>query len=373
MSKTVAIDAGPLEGGHAIRGVGVYTRELTKALKALRDKEIEIESLDFGTKNLGKFAVIHYPYFNPYFITLPMTKPTHIVVTIHDLIPLIYPKQYSPGVKGKLRFQTQRLLVKNADAIISVSETSKKDIVRYLGIPADRIEVIYEAPSESFRKLEPGSDSLEKVKQKYDLPKKFVLYVGDVNYNKNVATLVRASTKAGLTLVIAGMHAKEVDEPGYGMARLNGPRDWLRFLTDKPHPEVAHYKELKELFLKEKVIRTGFINETELVALYNLATVYVQPSYYEGFGLPVLEAMACETPVVIARNNALVEIAGDAALVTDPKNIDNMAEKILDIVRGSSQNVKLIRAGKARVKEFSWKKCAGQTMEVYRKVITDGK
>ena len=109
--RKVAIDSGPLTSGHKVRGVGVYTRELIKALKK-ESKGLKIEAVNFKKADLTKYDLVHYPYFNPFFVTLPQKKPTKIVVTIHDLIPLIYPKNYPPGIQGKLKFQIQKYLLK---------------------------------------------------------------------------------------------------------------------------------------------------------------------------------------------------------------------------------------------------------------------
>jgi len=128
----VAIDKGPLSSGHAVRGVGAYTRELIKALheKTKKRKNLKIDAVDFEKADLTKYDIVHYPYFHPFFLTLPFNKPAKTVVTIHDLIPLIYPKHYPPGIRGMFKFKLQKYLIKRVDGIITPSETSKKDIVR---------------------------------------------------------------------------------------------------------------------------------------------------------------------------------------------------------------------------------------------------
>jgi glycosyltransferase involved in cell wall biosynthesis len=172
----------------------------------------------------------------------------------------------------------------------------------------------------------------------------------------------------------------EVEKIGTEMLRLNGPRDWLRFLFNIPHPETAHFGKLQEEFGRSKnIIRTGYVVDGELNALYNLASVYVQPSYYEGFGMPVLEAMTCGTPVVIAKTNALTEIAGGAALVADPNDPKEMADKITEILknptslklRGAGEKTKkqLVNSGLKRAKEFSWGKTAKDTLKVYKSLL----
>jgi len=346
----VAVDSGPLTGGHAVRGVGVYTRELTQELKKLRTKEIKIEVVDFGKVDLSRYDLVHYPYFHPFFLTLPFNKPAKAVVTIHDLIPLIYPKNYPPGLKGRLKYLIQKRLVRNVDGIIAPSETSKKDIVRFLGFDTRKIRVIYEAPRKVFRKLDVRDQRLVKIKKKYNLPEKFVLYVGDVNYNKNILGLAKACKIVKVALVIVG---KQAADEG----------------IDLSHPENQSFAEFLEKYGDDsKIKRLGFVPDKELVAIYDLASVYCQPSFYEGFGLSVLEAMACETPVVCSKTQALVEIAGEAALFANPKNPKDLAKKLSEVIKSPRTKEHLIKKGKERAVNFTWKKTARETIEFYKLV-----
>ena len=388
----VAIDKGPLTTGHKVRGIGVHTRELLLALeektkktrKATKSqwgklKGLKIEAVDFSKADLTKYDLAHYPYFHPFFLTLPAKFPTKAVVTIHDLIPLIYPKHYPPGIKGKVRFMVQKARIKKAEAIITISETSKKDIVRFLGVPQEKIYVTYLAPRKIFKKLsskggsasggEIGDWKLE-IKRRYGLPERFVLYVGDVNYNKNISGLVRACRIAKVPLVICGKQAKEIKNVIFDLSTLEGPKDWIRYLFGKPHPEQAHYQELVSLFDKNgKVMRLGFIPDEDLVAIYNLALAYCQPSFYEGFGLPVLEAFACRTPVVATKTQALVEVAEGAALFADPNKPREIAEKISKLVKSPRARTKMIEEGQKIVKSFTWAKTARNTLKVYKKIL----
>lgn len=350
--RKVAIDRGPLTSGHAVRGVGAYTRELIKALERESKgvKELQIKAVNFSKEDLSKYDLVHYPSFHPFFLTLPLGKKTKTVVTIHDLIPLIYPKYYPPGIKGRFKFLVQKVLVKRVDGVIAVSKTSKKDIVRFLGVPQEKIHVVYEAPRKIFKKLETGDWKLE-IKKQYGLPNRFVLYVGDVNYNKNILGLAKACKMAKTSLVIVGEQAANEK-------------------VDLSHPENLPFAEFLEKYGKDpEVLRLGFVSDEDLVAIYNSATVYCQPSFYEGFGLPVLEAMACGTPVVAAKTQALVEIADKTALFADPKKPEDMAEKILELLENSELRAQLIRKGGKRVKEFSWDKTAKETAQLYRKVL----
>jgi glycosyltransferase involved in cell wall biosynthesis len=344
----IAIDSGPLNSGHSIRGVGAYTRELINALKG------KVEAVDFRSADLSKYDLIHYPYFSSFQRTLPLNKSTKTVVTIHDLIPLIYPKHYPPGIKGNINLFFQKLALRNVDAIVTDTETSKKDIVRFLDIPPQKIHVVYLAPREIFKKVS-DLKKLENIRKKYNLPKKFVLYVGDINYNKNIPNLIKACKIANLPLVICGKQAMEIDGMINDMKSIKGPRDFLRFLTGKPHPELSHYNQILKN-LDFNVHRLGYVSDEDLVCIYNLATLYCQPSLYEGFGLPVLESLACGTPVFASKTQALVEIAERAVNFFDPHDTKDIA-KSFDV---KIKNPKLPR-------EYSWGKTAKETMDVYAK------
>jgi glycosyltransferase involved in cell wall biosynthesis len=364
----VAIDSGPLRSGHAVRGIGVMVKEQIEALQKIskKDKTLKVDAVDFEKKDLTGYDVVHYPYFFPYSLTLPPKRTgKKMVVTIQDSIHLIYPKKYQPGIRGKINFLKQKRRLKNVDAIITISETSKKDIVRFLGVRPNKVHVVYLAPKKVFQKLK--NEESKKVRKKYNLPSKFVLYVGDINYNKNIPTLIKASKIAKIPLVIVGKQALDIESQGVDLPSLQGPRDWIRFLLGKPHPELAHYNELLGEFKNGKeIIRTGFVSDEDLVKIYNAASVYCQPSFYEGFGLPILEAMACGVPVVISKTNALVEVAGEACLVADPKNPKDMVEKIAEALKRKS----LVKKGFERVENFTWRKTAKETIGIYKRVVS---
>lgn len=368
----VAIDSGALSSGHSVRGVGAYTRELTHALKKSEFGGVNIDTFDFSRfpekLNSGKYDIEHYIFFNPYFINLPINKKSKIVLTIHDLIPLIYPERFIPGVKGKFRFAINKFLIdRNVDSIITVSETSKKDICRFLGVSPEKVNVIYEAPREIFKRI--SRDKLTRIKGKYNLPDRFVLYVGDVNYNKNIPTLLAACKIAKATLVIAGKQALDIEDEGIDLRSLKGPRDYYRYLFGKPHPELEHYHELlKDFKDNPKIIRLGFVPDEDLVGVYNLATLYCQPSFYEGFGLPVLEAFASGCPVVASRTQALVEIGEGGALFSDPEDPSDFAGKIMNIYDSKTLRDQLVNTGLVIAQRFNWRKTAKETVEVYKRV-----
>jgi len=259
--------------------------------------------------------------------------------------------------------------MKNVDAVTTISETSKKDIVRFLPITSDKVHNIYDAPVSSYKRIT-NKKVLNDVAKKYHLPEKFVLYLGDVGFNKNIPGLVKACMFAGLPLVIVGKNAVEIDNKlKHDLESVKGPRDLLRFLSGKPHPEIVHFRELESIFKDYKnILRLGFVPEDDLVTIMNLASVYCHPAFYEGFGLGVVNAFACGTAVVISKTQALVEIASGAALIADPKDPKDIAVKITEIMKNKKLKNDLIEKGPRRAKDFSWQESARKMIDLYKQV-----
>lgn len=365
----VAIDSAPLNSGDKVRGIGVHTRELVKSINFLEKKEISVDIVDFKNEKLTDYDILHFQNFNPYLTHLPHEKiAKKMLITIHDLIYLIYPDKYKSGIRGKVNFLKQKSLLKNFDGILTISETSKKDICRFLEIDPDIVYVVPLAPKNIFN-VNPGIQFLNTIKEKYNLPDKFVLYVGDINYNKNIPKLIEACKLSKVTLVIVGKQAKEIEYlPSENIKNLKGPRDYLRFLFGIPHPELSHYKKLNREFRKNNVKTLGFVPDEDLVAIYRLATLYVQPSLYEGFGLGVLEAFASGCPVVCSKTQALVETSEGAALFADPKSSSDISAKIKIFKDNEILRKEYIKKGLERSKNFSWKNVALKTIEVYKSI-----
>ncbi|MDP3888608.1 MAG: glycosyltransferase family 1 protein [bacterium] len=352
MSIKIAIDISPLKNDHATRGIGFYTKNLVESLgqtSEVKGKEVEIDLVE-STKGLTKkHDLVHYPYFDLFYPTLPLKKSAKTVVTIHDVVPLIFPKHYPPGLKGKIKLAIQKLSLSGVSAVITDSKVSKEDIIKYLSFPKDKIHVVYLAAGNEFRKIEEGKWKWE-IQEKYNLPEKFVLYVGDVNWNKNVSGLAEACKRIEMPLVIVGKQAVEK-------------------YFDEFHPETQPLVQLIKLFGNDpNILRLGFIPDEDLVKIYNLATVYCQPSFYEGFGLPVLQAMSCGCPVVSSQTGSLQEIAGEAAIFVDPYKVEQIAgglEKMTD----EKTRKEFVDEGFKQVKKYTWEKTAKEVIDVYKKVL----
>lgn len=345
----IGIDISPLSSGHKVRGVGFYLKHLKSAMEKYFPQENYIffqEGEDFPTD----IDVVHYPYFDPFSLSLTRNKKQKTVVTVHDLTPLVMKKDFPVGIKGRLRWEMQKRVLRGVDAIITDSEASKKDIVRLVGVSQKKVSVVYLAAGESFKRLSNIQQLTSNISKKYHLPGKFVLYVGDATPNKNVPMLLQACIKKNMPLVLAGKALASSD-------------------FDHNHPWNKDLVHIEKLAKENKnILRLGFVSDEDLVAIYNLATIFVFPSRMEGFGLPILEAMACGCPVVCGKVSSLPEVAGEAAYFVDIRSVDALAEGIEKVFDDSQLQKELSEKGLEQVKKFSWKKTAEETMEVYKKV-----
>jgi glycosyltransferase involved in cell wall biosynthesis len=344
----VLIDTSPLTNANAIRGIGTYTRCLTKYLE--QEPQVEVKRTSQKQQEFEP-DVIHYPFFDLFFSTLPLVRSKPTVVTVHDVIPLRYPDQYDPGFKGQVKLSKQKIALGTTDAVITDSEASKKDIEQYLGIDPDKIHVVYLAGNPE---LEAKDDQqINQVKEKYDLPDKYLLYVGDINYNKNLPQLIKALKYLpnDLNLVLLGKNFKEQDIPEWR---------WIE-------AQIAMSDVEDRIIFLNKIL--GEAND-ELAAIYSGAVAYVQPSLYEGFGLPVLEAMQCQTPVVSSNQGSLPEVAGDHAIYTEPEAeaLANGVEQIL--AKTVTERTQMTKSAYKWSQTFSWEKTAQETIRVYQQLTS---
>lgn len=325
------------------RGVGYYAQFLSESLSKL-------DGITITNKNPD---VIHYTYFDLFYRTLPLSKKTPVIVTIHDLTPLVLRNLYPTGFRSALNLLFQRLSLQNVKAIITDSENSKKDLVNLFRLSPQKIFSIPLACDPLF--LSKTKSSLRAtIINKYHLPDDFCLYVGGANPNKNLLTLINTTLKLKISLVLVGS-------------------DFLRQIP-KPHPELIQLKTIQNLqkMHPELIITPGFVPTPDLISFYKLASFYCQPSYYEGFGLPVLEAMTIGCPVISSNTSSLPELIGDTCLTFDPYSTSSLENAIQSLLSLSPQKRhSLIASAKNRTLLFSWEKCAQATLIVYNKVSQD--
>ncbi len=351
----IAIDISPTINANSVRGVGYYTKNLIDTLQ----KEISTNPLyknwtidlikntsDLKAKN---YNLVHYPYFDPFQLTLPHnSKPT--VVTVHDLIPIQFKSHFPVGFKGWFKWQIQKSHLRHVSRIITVSEYSKNIISQLIHFPLSKITATYLAADSQFK---PVSDKklLDSIKNKYHLPEKFVLFVGDINWNKNVPNLVKACKKTRLPLVIVGSAAVQKDVPDHPWTT---DLRWLQKQTQK----------------NNKLICTGFVPDSDLNIIYNLATVYCQPSFAEGFGLPLVQAMQSGCPVAHGFHTSPPEVMGGVGLSFNPRSV----EDICLVLKKYWKNPQLRRSqkilGLSRAKKFKWSKTAQKTLALYSSLIS---
>lgn len=345
---TILIDTSPLTGGHAIRGIGTYTRLLVDELKKLPDMTIQLSGDGVPT---AKPEIIHYPFFDFFKASLPIIRRTKTVVTIHDVIPLLFPDYYPVGKRGSLALMRQKFVLKMVDAIITDSSVSKKDIIRHLGIAEQKISVVALAGNPA---LQPATQSvLKSVRKRFGLAKNYLLYVGDINYNKNIPQLIKALKLLPETtqLVLVGKNFYPHDIPEWR---------WIE-------AQIALSDVTKQVLMLTDIASddTGTLS-----ALYTGALCYVQPSLYEGFGLPILEAMQCNTVVVASNRASLPEVSGGIAQLCEP-TAEAFAATITELQGWSiTKREQVLREQRSWLKHFSWQATAQQTASVYQRVLT---
>lgn len=352
----IGIDTSPLQNerllAHRVRGTGFYIENLKKSLLKYHPQN-EYAFFTNEQKLPTDLDLIHYPYFEPFFLTLPLYKKyKKVVVTVHDLIPLVFPKYFPAGIRGNLKWQLQKIALGKSDAIITDSECSKRDLARYTNISGDKVHRVYLAAGDEFEVLKKGKWESE-LRKKYNLPDKFVLYVGDATWNKNIPSLIAAIKKISIPLVMVGKALVEKE-------------------FDKENPWNQDLVKVRELSKGDsKIILTGFVPTKDLVAIYNLATVFAMPSIYEGFGLPVLEAMACGCPVITTKEGSLPEIAGNAAYYVDSDSVGSIASGVKKIFTSSQLQKELSQKGTVQSKKFTWSETSDKTMGIYRSIVAN--
>lgn len=341
----IGINISKLNKLNSQRGIGFYTKYLIESLKKYTSEEILVIG---SQKNSVKVDVMHYPFFDFFRASLPIKKDFPTVVTIHDTTPLVFPKHYPPGLKGKINFFKQKLALKKVRAVITDSKSSTKDIEKYLNVNDKKIFPIYLSVREVFKNTK-GIKSIEQIKRKYSLPEVFFIYIGDVNWNKNLLNLTEAIVESKKDICFVGK--------GFSQSSLD-------------HLELKSFKQFHEKFSNHPNVHIlGFVEEVDLVLLLNGAKGLLLPSFYEGFGLPILEAQACGVPVITSNVSSMPEIAGAGALLINPSSVKNIKEAIELISNNSELRNQLIKKGFNNLERFSWEKTAEETVKVYEYAI----
>ena len=306
-------------------------------------------------------AVYHSPYY-----LMPYRPGVPSVLTVYDLIPLRHPEHSSVRARLLFRWAT-RLALRAARHVIAITETARQDFMSEFRLPPRRITAIPLAAGTQFRPQ--GNRAVAALREKYGLPERFVLYVGSNKPHKNLVGLVAAWSEM-------------IESPGFqanqGLARprrLGEAPLVIAGAWDERHPEARQLAgELEE----PAILWLGPIPEADLPALYAAATVFVFPSLFEGFGLPVIEAMACGTPVICSNVTSLPEVAGDAAILFDPAQRGggtsraSLRSALERVLHDEALQAELREKGLARAAQFSWQDTAARTLALYRRVASQG-
>lgn len=286
----------------------------------------------------SRVDLFHAPHY-----VVPPLSTAPVVVTIHDCIHLRFP-QYLPN-RAALYYARAMMTMaaRRARRVLTVSQASKDDILHYLKVPADKVEVIHNAIDVRLAG-EPTQEDVARVRERFLLTAPFVLYTGNIKPHKNVDRLIEAFS------ILRQRSAEDVK---------------LLIIGD----EISKYPNLRRLVhrfqLHQHVRFLGFVPDATLAVLYRLASVFVFPSLYEGFGLPPLEAMAAGAPVITSNVSSLPEVVGDAAILIDPMDAGAIADAMAQVLRDPRLRDDLIRRGRERVKAFSWKRSVARVRQVY--------
>ncbi len=348
----IAIDTSPLDprSGHSVRGVGSYLRSIVENV----EKYDRSNSYAFipNRKYPKNVDLIHIPYFDPFRIEIPFRTIRKSIITIHDLTPVLFPEYFPSGIKGSSVWKVQKMILKHAAGIITDSVSSAEDINRIIGVHSKKIFPVLLTGSKNYFPLT-DQKKVKEVIGKYGLPEKFALYVGDVTWNKNVPFIIESCISANIPLVLIG---KALTDRNFDRAN-----PW-----NKDRIRVQKHFELNQHLLYP----LGFVEDQDLNMLYNAAQVLLMPSKYEGFGLPVLEAMQAGCPVITSRSGSLVEVGGDAVVYVDPDDKNEMIGAIMKIFGDSKKRSELSKKGIVQSKKFGLERMIHETVGAYEKVYS---
>jgi len=281
--------------------------------------------------------LVHGPVF-----VGPLAAPCPVVTTIHDLSFIRFPHLFRPANRLYLTVMT-RLSARRARHLIAVSEHAASESVALLGVPRDKITVVYHGVDADFRPL--PADQVAAFRERQGLPERFILFVGTLEPRKNLIHLIEAFDRV---------------YKGESRLVLAGGKGWL-------YDDL--FAKIEALDLKDAVLLPGYVPNEDLPLWYNAATAFAYPSFYEGFGMPVTEAQACGTPVVTSNRSSLPEAAGEAALLVDPHDVDAIAAGLRRVLSDASLREQLREQGLSRAQTFRWADTARETVQVYRQAV----
>lgn len=374
----IGIDIRMLASGNKT-GVEEYTCQLMKSMLPLR-KDIrfklfysgyEKQKLDFDWLKLPNVELIDFKFpnrlldtslrffdfprmeslmgkmdkfFSPHIFLTANQKNCERIATFHDLSFEKYPELYSKNKNFWHFAMKPKKQAERADKIIAVSNSTKQDLIEIYNINPNKIRVIYSGLSPLLKQAV-TEEKKRKVAQKYHLSEKYILYLGTLEPRKNISSIIKAFAKSKQSGFLKNTKIKLV---------IAGTKGWL-------YQEI--FNTAKELNLKEEIIFTNFIEEADKPALYEMAQIFIYPSFYEGFGFPPLEAMARKTPVITSNISSIPEAVEDGALIINPCNIDEIKQAMEKILSDKKLAQELVERGIAKTHKFNWEKCGRETLD----------
>lgn len=318
-------------------------------------------------KILGKIDI----FLSPHFLLTPLSRGIKRIVIFYDLAFIRFPKFFPFRKWLWHRFMYSKNQAKKADLIIAISQSTKDDLVSVYKIKPERIKVIYPGINEKFKSISKNDPKLLEVIKKYNLPDEFILYFGTIEPRKNILGLIEAFEQAKskqqeqIQVKWRGfegevkIHKSEIFNFSNLKLVIAGSRGWL-------YDEI--FKKANSSAFKEDIIFTGFVDEEDKVYLYNLAKVFVYLSFFEGFGLPPLEAMACGVPTIVSDKPSLPEVVGNAAIMVDPNNIDEISFAIKELLVNRDLKNYLISQAAKRVQRFNWDVTVNEFLNIFKNI-----
>ena len=300
-------------------------------------------SIPLKVQKLGA-ELLHSPHY-----VLPLLCRRRSIVTIHDCIHLLFPEYLPSRMAPRYARAMMGSAIKRSDLVLTVSEASRRDILDfYPWASPDRVEVVPNAIDEAILE-DPGEEEMERVRERYQIRGRFVLYAGNIKPHKNLERLIAA-------------FGRLKERPGHEDVK-------LLIIGDEINKYAGLRRSVEAAGVRQDVRFFGFVPLRTLSALYRLASAFAFPSLYEGFGLPPLEAMACGTPVVTSRLSSLPEVVGDAALLVDPYSVDEIADALERVLGDDALRADLVARGRERVSHFSWDRSVRAIHASYMKVL----
>lgn len=380
---TIANVAGELEGAHTRTGVGQYTYRILRELLELDDTNDYClfafrrrgSPKPFGERRGVAYRFVRVPparlyramhrdldlpvpidlltrradvFVFPNYVRLPLVFGGRSVVMIYDLSFLRFPEHAEPRNRKYLLAQVPRS-VRQSDHVVTISESSKREIVAAFSIPENKVTVAY--PGVDRTEFRPVAEpELKRVRHRYDLPRRYLLHVGTLEPRKNLSTLLAARRA-----LPEGLRAS------YPLVLVGG-RGWR---------DESVFAEVRRLAAAGEAVATGYVPDSDLPAILSGAAAFVFPSLYEGWGMPVVEAMACGVPVVTSTRSSLPEAAGDAALTVDPRDAAALAQTIARVLEDRDLRATMIEKGFRHAGRFSWRRSAEKLLAVLESVGAD--